>query len=149
LKMKKMVWALTCVFFLGCASGQQSQPTDRGIIFETGKSRKIVMHAIVKVMEDEGYDVGSSNENKGTVVCKPRKMLDGVLKEKAEGKPWNIQTKASTLNHRIEFSARVSPVGVVKLKALVMGTGAAHSVDGDKSEKLARYYEKKIKEALR
>jgi len=37
----------------------------------------------------------------------------------------------------------------VKLKTLVMATGAAHSIDNDKSEKLARYYEKKIKKALR
>ena len=76
-------------------------------------------------------------------------MLNGVLTEKTEGKSWSIQTKASTLNHRIQFSAKVSPDGIVKLETLVMATNAAHSLDSDKSEKLARYYEKKIKKTLR
>jgi len=147
--MKEIVLALICVFLFGCAAGQQPQPTYEGITFETGKSRKAVMSAIIKVAHDEGFKVGSADEKKGTIVCKPRKMLDGVLTEKTEGKPWSIQSKASTLNHRIQFSANVSPDGVVKLKTLVMATNAAHSFDSDKSEKLARYYEKKIKKALR
>jgi hypothetical protein len=147
-KMKKIVLALTCVFLLGCAAGQQPQLTYEGITFETGKSRKVVMHAIINVVEDEGFSVGSSNEKQGIIVCEPRKMLDGVLTEKTEGKSWNIQTKASTFNHRIQFSANVSPDGIVKLETLVMATNAAHSIDRDKSEKLARYYEKKIKKAL-
>ena len=107
------------------------------------------MRAIINMIEDEGFSVGSSNEKQGIIVCKPRKMLDGVLTEKTEGKSWSIQTKASTLNHRIQFSANVSPDGTVKLETLVMATNAAHSIDSDKSEKLARYYEKKIKKTLR
>jgi hypothetical protein len=148
-KMKQIILALICVFLFGCAAGQQPQPTSEGITFETGKSRKAVMSVIIKVAHDEGFKVGSADEKKGTIVCKPRKMLDGVLTEKTEGKPWSIQSKASTLNHRIQFSANVSPDGVVKLKTLVMATNAAHSIDSDKSQKLARYYEKKIKKALR
>ena len=137
------------VFLFGCASGQQPQPAPESVTFETGKSRKIVMHAIINVIEDEGFNVSSSNEKQGIIVCEPRKMLDGVLKEKTEGESWSIQTKASTLNHQIQFSANVSPDGVVRLETLVMATGAAHSVDRDKSKKLARYYEKKIKKILR
>jgi hypothetical protein len=147
--MKKIVWVLTCVFLLSCASGQQPRPTSEGIIFETGKSRKNVMYAIIKVVEDEGFSVDSASEKKGIIVCEPRKMLSGVLTEKTEGRPWNIQTQASTFNYRILLSANVSPDGVVKLETLVMATGAAHSLDKDKSEKLAKYYEKKIKKALR
>jgi len=147
--MKEIVLALICVFFFGCAADQQPQSTSEGIVFETGKSRKVVMRAIINVIEDEGFSVGSANENQGIIVCKPRKMLDGVLMEKIEGTSWNVQTKASTFNHRIQFSANVSPDGIVKLETLVMATGASHSIDSDKSEKLARYYEKKIKETLR
>jgi len=147
--MKKTVLVLICIFFFSCASGQQQQTTSEGITFETGKSRKVVMRAIINVIEDEDFKVGSSNEKQGIIVCKPRKMLDGVLTEKTEGKSWSIQTKASTLNRRIQFSANVSPDGIVKLETLVMATGGSHSIDSDKSEKLARYYEKKIKETLR
>ncbi len=147
--MKKTVLVLICIFFFSCASGQQQQTTSEGITFETGKSRKVVMRAIINVIEDEDFKVGSSNEKQGIIVCKPRKMLDGVLTEKTEGKSWSIQTKASTLNHRIQFSAHVSPDGVVKLETLVMATDSAHSIDSDKSEKLARYYEKRIKKTLR
>jgi len=148
-KMKKIVFALTCVFLFGCAAGQQPQPTPEGITFETGKSRKAVMSAIIKVVDDDGFSVGSTNEKQGIIVCKPREMLDGVLTEKTEGKSWTIQTKASTFNHRIQLSANVSPDGIVKLETFVMVTNSAHSIDRDKSEKLARYYEKKIKKALR
>lgn len=148
-KMKKMVLLLMCVSLLGCASGQRLQPAPEGIVFETAKSRKMVMRSIMHVMEDEGFKIGSSNEKQGIIVCKPRDMLNGVLREKTDGIPWNIQTRVSTLNHRILFSAKVSPSGVVKLKTIVMATTAAHSVDRDKSQKLARYYEKKIKKVLR
>ena len=147
--MKKIVLMLICVFFFGCASGQQPQPTSEPTVFETGKSRKVVMHAIIKVIEDDGFSVGSSNEKQGIIVCKPRHMLNGVLAEKTEGSSWSIQSKASTRNHLIQFSANVSPDGIVKLEALVMATGSGHSIDSDKSQKLARYYEKKIKKALR
>ncbi len=147
--MKKIVLVLICIFFFGCASGQKPQPTSEGIVFETGKSRKVVMHAIINVIEDDGFSVGSSNEKQGLIVCKPRKMLNGVLMEKTEGSSWRIQSKASTFNRRIQFSANVSPDGIVKLEALVMESGSTHSIDSDKSEKLARYYEKKIKKALR
>ena len=147
--MKKIVLMLICVFFFGCATGQQPLPTSEGIVFETGKSRKVVMHAIINLIEDDGFSVGSSNEKQGIIICKPRKMLNGVLMEKIEGSSWGIQSKASTFNHLIQFSANVSPDGIVKLEALVMATGSAHSIDSDKSEKLARYYEKKIKKVLR
>ena len=147
--MKKIVLMLICVLFFGCASGQQSQPTSEGIVFETGKSRKAVMRVIINVIEDDGFSVGSSNEKQGIIVCKPRKMLNGVLAEKTEGSSWGIQSKASTFNHLIQFSANISPDGIVKLKTLVMATGSAHSIDRDKSEKLARYYEKKIEKILR
>jgi len=147
--MKEIVLALTCVFLFGCAAGQQRQPTSEGITFETGKSREVVINAIKKVVDNDGFSVGSANEHQGIIVCNPRKMLNGVLTEKIEGTLWNIQSKASTFNHRIQFSANVSPDGIVKLETLVMATNAAHSIDSDKSEKLARYYEKKIKEALR
>jgi len=148
LKMKKFVFLLTCVFFFGCAPGQQSQSVSPDIVFETGKSREIVMHAIIRVVRNDGFAVAYSNEKKGIVVCKPREMLDGVLKEEIQGNPWNVQFNSSTFNHRIEFSANVNPNGVVKLKTLVMATEAADSVDGQESVKLARYYENKIKAAL-
>ncbi len=146
--MKKFVFLLTGVFLFGCASGQQPQTTSPDIIFETGKSREIVMRAIIRVARNDGFEVVYSNEKKGIVVCKPREMLDGVLKEEIQGSPWNVQFNPSTFNHRIRFSANVNPDGVVKLKTLVMATDAADSVDGQKSEKLARYYEHKVKEAL-
>jgi len=146
--MKKIVFLLTCVFFFGCAPGQQSQPVSPDIVFETGKSREIVMHAIIRVVRNDGFEVAYSNEKKGIVVCKPREMLDGVLKEEIQGSPWNVQFNSSTFNHRIQFSAKVNPDGVVKLKTLVMATDAPDSLDSRKSEKLARYYENKIKEAL-
>jgi hypothetical protein len=148
-KMKEIILVLTFLFLFGCAAGQQPQPSYEGITFETGKSRKAVMSAIIKVVDDEGFKVSSSSEKQGTIVCKPRKMLNGVLAEKTEGKSWGIQTKASTFNHRIQFSANVSPDGVVKLETPVMATNAANSLDRDKSEKLARYYEKKIRKDLR
>jgi hypothetical protein len=76
-------------------------------------------------------------------------MLNGVLQEKIAGSQWNMQSFDSTLNHRIEFSANVNPDGVVTLKALVMEAGAAASIDKNRSEKLTRYYENRIKEVLR
>ncbi|MCG6881975.1 MAG: hypothetical protein LJE96_22875 [Deltaproteobacteria bacterium] len=147
--MKKIVFLITCVFLVGCASGQQPQPTFEGITFETDKSRKIVMHAIIEVVRNEGFEVAYANEKKGVVVCKPREMLDGVLREKTEGTPWNLQFHSETLNSRIQFSANVNPDGVVTLKTLVMVTDAPDSFESHKSEKLARYYENRIKEALR
>ena len=146
--MKKMVLMLICVFFLGCATSPQ-QPAFEPTVFETGKSRQVVMHAIIKVIEDDGFSVDSSNEKQGIIVCKPRTMLVGILREKTEGTSWSIQSKASTGNHLIQFSAIVSQDGIVKLKALVMEAGLKSSVDSDKSEKLAGYYEKKIKKLLR
>jgi len=147
--MKRIVLLITCVFLVGCASGRQPQTTYEGITFETGRSRKIVMHAIIEVVRNEGFEVAYANERKGVVVCKPREMLDGVLREKTEGTPWKLQFHSETLNSRIQFSANVNPDGVVRLKTLVMVTDAADSFESQKSEKLARYYENKIKEALR
>ena len=146
--MKKIVFLITCVFLVGCASGQQPLPDYEGITFETGKNRKIVMHAIMEVAGNDGYKVAYVNEEKGTLVCKPRQMLDGVLRERTQGKQWKLQFHSETLNSQIRFSAKVSPDGVVKLKTLVFVTAAADSFERNKSEKLARYYENKIKEAL-
>ena len=147
--MKRILLVLSSLFFFGCAAGPQPQPASEATVFETGKSRKVVMHAIIKVIEDDGFTVGSSNEKQGIIVCKPRSMLDGILREKTEGKSWNMQTKASTFNRRIQFSANVSPDGIVKLEVLVMEEGSEHSIDSDQSQKLARYYERKIKKLLR
>ncbi len=147
--MKKIAFALTCVFLFGCAAGQQPEPVFEGVHFETGKSGKAVMNAIIKVADGDGFKVGSVKEKQGIIVFKPREMLNGVLMEKIQGTSWNVKTMASTFNHRIQFSANVSPDGVVKLKTLVMATNAPDSMDRDKSEKLTRYYEKKILETLR
>jgi hypothetical protein len=149
LKTKKIVFFLTCAFIFACASSQRPQTPFDGITFETGKSRKMVMQAIMEVIHIEGFKVAYINEQNGMIGCKPRMMLNGVLQEKIKGTQWNMQTFASTLNHRIEFSAKVNPDGVVKLKALVMETSAPGSVDGNTSEKLTRYYENRIKEVLR
>jgi len=107
------------------------------------------MNAIIKVADDEGFSVGTVNQKKGIIVCKPRKMLNGVLMEKIQGGSWNVQTKSSTFNHRIQFSAHVSQDGVVRLRTLVMATDETHSVDREKSEKLTAYYQKKIMAAVR
>ena len=149
MKMKEIVFLLTCVFFFGCASGQQPQPTFESITFETGKSRKIVMQAIIEVVEGDGYKVAYANEKEGVIRCKPREMLNGVLKEKTSGTPWKLQFQSETLNSQIRFSANVNPDGVVKLKTLVMATSSPDSLYPQKSEKLARYYEDRIREALR
>ena len=146
--MKKIAFLITCVFLVGCASGQQPPPAYEGITFETGKSRKIVMHAILEVVRNDGYAVAYADEGKGVIACKPREMLDGVLREKTEGTQWKLQFHSETLNSQIRFSANVSPNGVVNLKTLVMVTDAADSFERDKSEKLSRYYENRIKEAL-
>ncbi|MCF8128173.1 MAG: hypothetical protein K9N10_06640 [Deltaproteobacteria bacterium] len=147
--MKKIVFLLTCLFLFGCASGQQPQPTSESITFETGKSRKIVMQTIIEVVNGDGYKVAYANENEGIIRCKPREMLNGVLKEKTNGTPWKLQFQSETLNSQIRFSANVNPDGIVKLKTLVMATNSPDSLYPQKSEKLARYYENKIKEALR
>jgi hypothetical protein len=149
LKMKKIVFLMACVILVGCASGQQPKTDYEGITFETGKSRKMVMHAIIEVARNDGYKVAYTNEKKGVVVCKPREMLDGVLRERTQGKQWKLQFHSETLNSQIHFSAKVSPDGVVKLKTLVFVTAAADSFESQKSEALARYYENRIKETLR
>ena len=149
MKMKKIVSLLTGVFLFGCASGQQPQPTSEGITFETGKSREIVVQAIIEVVESDGYKVAYANEKEGAIRCKTRAMINGVLKAKTDGTPWKLQFQSQTLNSQIHFSANVSPDGVVKLKTLVMATNSPDSLYPEKSEKLARYYENKIKEALR
>ncbi len=146
--MKKIVFFLTGLFLLGCASGQQGKPNVEGVTFETGKDRKTVMHAILEVVKNEGYKVAYANEKEGIVRCKPREMLNGVLKEKIRGTRWNVQFSPSTLNHRIEFSASVNPDGIVTLKTLVMATSAPESLDSQKSQALAGYYENRVKAAL-
>ena len=107
------------------------------------------MDAISEVGIEDGYTVDSVSDKEGTVIFNPRNMLDGTLSRKITGNSLAIQSKRSTLNHLIQLSARVSSDGVVQLKALVMVSGINGPVDGDKSEELARYYEKKIMQELR
>jgi len=148
--MRKMLFAMICLsFFVACATGTQTQSGPQGINFETGRIRKTVMAVIVQVATDDGFTIGSVNQADGMITCKPRKMLDGVLSQKIEGGNWDIQTKHSTFNHLIQFSAAVTRGGVVELKTLVMISGVDSPVDRNKSEKLARYYEKKIMKILR
>ncbi len=147
--MKKIVFLMTCVFVFGCASGQKPQTNHEGITFETGKSRKIVVQAIIEVVESDGYKVAYANEKEGVIRCKTRAMINGVLTAKTDGTPWKLQFQSQTLNSQIHFSASVNPDGVVKLKTLVMATDSPDSLYPQKSQKLARYYEDKIKEALR
>ena len=125
--------------FIACAAGNRTQTGPQGIVFETGKSREAVIKAIVQVATDDGITIGAVNHADGRVTFKAREMLDGVLSQKTEGRNWDVQTKRSIFNHLIQFSADVSPQGVVKLKTLVMVSGINGPVDTDKSEKLARY----------
>jgi len=60
-----------------------------------------------------------------------------------------MQSKRSTMNYQILLSAHVNERGIVQLKAVVIEPGFAKSVDRQKSEKLAEYYERKIKKKLR
>ena len=148
--MKKMLFVLISLsVFVACAAGTQIQTGPQGIRFETGKSRQAVMDVIIQVATEDGYTIGPVNQSDGMITCEPRKMLDGVLSRKIEGGNWNMQTKQSTLNHLIQFSAVVSRSGVVELKSLVMVSGVNGPVDRNKSEKLARYYEKEIMKILR
>ena len=148
--MSKILFALIGLSVLvACAAGTQTEMGPQGIVFETGKSRKAVMDAIVQVATDDGFTIGSVKQADGMIICKPRKMLDGVLSQKIEGGNWNMQTKSSTFNHLIQFSAAVSTQGVVELKTLVMVSRINGPVDSNKSEKLARYYEKRIMKVLR
>jgi hypothetical protein len=148
--MAKMALALIGLCgFVACATGPQTQMKPDGIVFETGKSRRAVMDAIVEVAIDDGYTVASISDTDGTISFDPRKMLDGTLSQKITGNDSALQTKKSTFNHLIQFSACVSKEGVVRLKTLVMISGLNGPVDSDKSEKLARYYEKRILRELR
>lgn len=148
--MRKMLFTLVWLsVFVACATGNRTQTGPQGFAFETGKSRKAVMGAIVQVATDDGFTVNAMNHSDGRITFKTREMLDGVLSQKTEGQNWDVQTKRSTFNHLIQFSADVSPQGVVKLKTLVMVSGINGPVDTEKSEKLARYYEKRIIQALR
>ncbi len=148
--MGKMVLALIGVsLFVACAAGNRTQTGAQGIVFETGKNRRAVMDAIVEVAIDDGYTVHSISDADGRIIFDPRKMLDGTLSMKITGNDSALQTKRSTFNHLIQFSAHVSRDGVVELKTLVMVSGLNSPVDADKSEKLARYYEKRIMKVLR
>jgi hypothetical protein len=150
LNMGKMASVLIAVsLFAACAGGNRTQTAPQGIVFETGKSRRAVMDTIVEVAMDDGYTIDSTSDADGTIICNPRKMLDGTLSMKITGNDLALQSKRSTLNHLIQFSARVSRDGVVELKTLVMVSGLKGPVDMDRSEKLARYYEKKIMKVLR
>jgi len=107
------------------------------------------MDAVIDVAMDDGYTIASTSDADGTIVCDPRKMLDGILTEKITGNDWGMQSTKATYNRFIQFSARVSKEGAVALKTLVMVLKLDGPVDVEKSEKLARYYEKRILKALR
>jgi hypothetical protein len=128
-----------------CAAGPQPiKDVPQGIIFETGKGRHTVMNAILEVGMEDGYTVYSTSEADGTVLFNDRKMLDGALNRRITGNALALQTKRSTLNHLIQFSARVGNNGVVQLKTLVRVSGPGSAIDRDRSEKLARYYKQEI-----
>jgi hypothetical protein len=148
-EMKKSALSLICLITFGCATYPQTRVTsEEGIRFETGTTRRAVMDVISDVTEDEGFTIEKIDESQGVIVCKPRGMLNGILWEKTEGKQWNIQSKAAAYNHEIQFSATVSREGIVELKALVITGGLSKSVDTDASQKLARYYERKIRQKI-
>lgn len=148
--MGKMIWTLLALALcVACAAGSYPETEGKGIVFETGKSRRAVMDAIIDVAIDDGYIVASTSDADGTIIFNPRQMLDGILSQKTTANDWSMQSKKSTLNHFIQFSARVNKEGIVELKSLVMVSGLDSPVDEDKSEKLARYYEKRIMKELR
>jgi len=146
---KWLVAGVGVALLAGCVTAAPKQTAPQGITFETGKSRRAVMDVIVDVGTDDGFTVGSISQKGGRIVFKPRKMLDGVLSKKTSDSTWAIQTKGSTFNRLIQFSADVSEDGVVKLKTLVMVSGLDGPVDNEKSQKLARYYEQRILRVLR
>ena len=138
-----------CLLLFGCATDQNLKSDSTvGVTFETGKGWEIVLNTIMEIMIDEGYDVDPITEGKVDIVCKPRVMLSGVLLEKTEGKEWVMQSMRATLNYHILLSAHVSEKGVAQLKAVVMEPGFGKSIDREKSEKLAEYYERMIKKKL-
>jgi hypothetical protein len=147
-EMKKSALSLICLITFGCATYPQTRVTSEGIRFETGTTRRAVMDVISDVTEDEGFTIEKIDESQGVIICKPRKMLNGILWEKTEGKQWNIQSKAAAYNHEIRFSATVSREGIVELRAIVITSGLDKSIDTKASEKLARYYERKIKQKI-
>jgi len=148
--MWRVVLLWFCLLLFGCATDQNLKSDSAvGVTFETGKSREVVLNTIMEIVIDEGYDVDPITEGKVDIVCKPRVMLSGILLEKTEGKKWIMQSKRATMNYQILLSAHVSERGIVQLKAVVIDPGFAKSVDRQKSEKLAEYYERKIKKKLR
>ena len=139
-----------CLLLFGCATDHNLKSDSAvGVTFETGKGREVVLNTIMEIVIDEGYDVDPVTEGKVDIVCKPRVMLSGVLLEKTEGKEWVMQSMRATMNYHILLSAHVSERGIVQLKAVVIEPGFAKSVNRQKSEKLAEYYERKIKKKLR
>ena len=148
--MGKLVLALIgASLFVACAAGNRTPTDAQGIFFETQKSRRAVMDAIIQVATDDGFTVSSDSEKDGKILFNPREMLDGILSEKISERDWNIQSKRAALNRLIQVSAIVGTHGGVELKTLVMVSGLNGPVDTEKSEKLARYYEEKIMKALR
>jgi hypothetical protein len=154
--MRKVFLPFICLFLFGCATDPNYreavlQETDRveGVTFETGKAKGIVMNVIMDIVMDDGFDVDPITDETGNIVCKPRGMLSGILQEKTEGKKWIMPNKRATMNYRVLLSAHVSEKGIVQVKAVVIEPGFAKSIDLQKSEKLAEYYERKIKKKLR
>jgi hypothetical protein len=153
--MRKVFLPFFCLLLFGCAADENYraavlQETDRveGVTFETGKVKGAVMNVIMDIVMDDGFDVDPITDETGNIVCKPRVMLSGILQEKTDGKKWSMPSKRATLNCRILLSAHVSEKGVAQLKAVVMEPGFGKSIDREKSEKLAEYYERMIKKKL-
>jgi len=142
--MRKILFWLICLFLFACATDKHTGMTPRGITFETGVSRKVAMNTITDVIMDDGFTIKRMNEKDGTIICKPRVMLYGVLRAKTDKHPPVLQRKLDTYNNEIKFSAEVNREGIVTLKTVVGVPGFGKPFDLDMSEKLARYYEKRI-----
>ena len=133
--MGRVVLLWFCLLLFGCATDQNLKSDNVvGVTFETGKGREVVLNTIMEIMIDEGYDVDPIKEGTADIICKPRVMLSGILLEKTEGKQWIMQTIRSTMNYQILLSAHVSERGIAQLKAVVVESGFAKSVDRQKSE---------------
>lgn len=141
-------WGCCLVFLLlfACSGIQQGPGFPEVIRFETGALRGEVMAALSDVTEEEGFTLDEFNESEGLVSCKPRQMLRGILWEKTSQREWRIQSKAATQSYRVQFSAEVSPEGVVGLNVLVFRAG--NVLDEDASRSLARYYEGQITQKI-
>lgn len=147
--MRKILLWLICLLLFACATDKHTGVAPREITFETGVSRKAAMNAITDVIMDDGFTIDRVNEKDGTITCKPRVMLYGVLRAKTDKHPPVLQRKSDTYNNEVQFSAKVSREGIVTLKTLVSVPGFGKPFDRDRSKKLAGYYEKRIMQRIK